>query len=149
MPRGADTIQRGLGVLGEGAGDAANVLVGGAGEELPLAIALLPDSRHRKGQQRQGGPRALDALDHLFDEGRLFEPVAEPCRGLHQCAMQTLPRQSAQRGDLGEDRRQARLVVTAHQEVVAKRQHDVDVRVAGESREQRGEARLHLRADSA
>ena len=68
LPLGADAVHRGLGVLGEGPCDPADLLVRLAGEELLLPVALLPEPRHREGQERQGAPRALDRRDHLVHE---------------------------------------------------------------------------------
>ncbi len=54
----ADALERRLGVLGQRAGDAADLPVGRAREEAALAVALLPEPRRGEGQQRQRAPLA-------------------------------------------------------------------------------------------
>ena len=76
LPLGADPVQRRLGVLGQRARDAADLLVRRPRQQLPLAVPLLPETRHREGQQRQRRPRPLHRLHHLVDEGLVLEAVA-------------------------------------------------------------------------
>jgi hypothetical protein len=144
LPWGAEAIHGGLGVLGERPSHAPEGLVGRARQSHPFAVAPLPQPRHGEGQLRQRRPRVLDGLHHLADQVLVLEPVAACGRRLDERARQVLARQRPKRREVAEDRRQRRVRVTPHQEVVGQREHDVDVRLLHQLPEDRREPRLRV-----
>ena len=59
-------------------------IVGRAGQELPLPVPLVPETRDREGQERQRSPLLLHRRDHLVHQRLVLETHTEPRRGLHQ-----------------------------------------------------------------
>ncbi len=131
-------------MAGQRPGDAADLGVGRARQELLLDVAHLPESGYGKGKKRQSPTRSFDGGDHLVHQRFVLEPVATPRGRLDQCAAQPVARHRLERGQGVDDSREGARLEAAHQEVVAEREEDVDVRLASEPAEERGERRLGL-----
>jgi hypothetical protein len=110
-----------------------------------VRVALLPQARNGKGQERQGGTSPFDRVQHLVHQRLVLEAVALLSRGLGDCAPQALPREGAKGCQLREDRHQGGMVVALHEEVVAQRKQYVDVGLRDQTPEKGGEALLRLR----
>ena len=76
-----NALERRLRVLRKRPGDAANLLVGPTGEQAPRAIAVLPETRHRKCEQRQRPALLGHLTQHVVDEPVILEPVPESSAG--------------------------------------------------------------------
>ena len=140
----AHALQHRLRVLCQGPGDAANLSVRLACEDLALAVPLLPKPRDGEREQRQRRPRPRDALHDLFDHCLVFEPVADLLSRLHQRPPEGTRREREQRREIGEEGPERRVLLRPHEEVVAQRHHDVHAGVGREPAEKVGEARLHV-----
>ena len=64
----SDALERRFGMLRQRAADAADFLVGRAGQQAALAIAPIPEPRHGEGDQRQRAALARDLREHLLDD---------------------------------------------------------------------------------
>ena len=140
----ADAVHRGLGVLGEGAGDTPDLLVGRASEQLPLPVPLLPQPGDGEGEERQRSSHPLHRVHHLLDQGFIFEAVALPLRRLHQRPPQRVAPHRQERRQLREDPHQRLVLPAPHQEVVPQRQEHVHVPVLRQPPEEGREPGLRL-----
>ena len=77
----ADGLERRLCVLGKRPGDAADLLVAPPREQAALAIPVLPETRHRKREQRQRPALLRHVTQHVVDEPLILEPVPESSAG--------------------------------------------------------------------
>ena len=134
----ADRLQGRLGVLGEGAGDAADPLVGLAGEQPALAVALLPQPAAAKASSGSA-PRSRPPRHHLVDQLVVSKPKPRR-RRLDQGAPQVVGDRRAEQRQVAEDRSERRVGVALEEEVVAQREHDVDAGRVHQPPQQLGEA---------
>ncbi len=142
--RGADRLERRLGVLGKSAGHAADVLVASAREQTALTIAVLPQARQCEGEQRQRPSLLRHLAQHVVHELLIFEPVTgEECR-LHQGAAQRGAGWRRERRQVGESGAQVLEGLALQQEIVPDGEEDVHVGVEHESAQELREAVLHL-----
>ena len=142
--RGADRLERRLGVLGKSAGHSADVLVATAREQAPLTIAVLPQARQCEGEQRQRPSLLRHVAQHVVHEPLIFEPVTgDKCR-LHQCASQRGAGWRRERRQVGENGAQVLEGLALQEEIVSDGEEDVHVGVEHESSQELREAVLHL-----
>ncbi len=104
QPVAADAVDGRFRVVCQGAGDTADVEVGLTGEQFSLAIALLPQPRHSKCEQRQRPALAGHRVQHLVRQCIVFERVAVLCRRLDDGSAKILGGGHLDRGEPGEDR---------------------------------------------
>ncbi len=117
--RGADRLERRLGVLGKRAGHAADVLVATAREQAALTIAMLPQARQCEGDERQRPSLLRHVAQHVVHEPLIFEPVTrDECR-LHQCAAQRGAGWRRERRQVGEGGAQVLEGLALQEEIVA------------------------------
>ena len=139
-PLDADPVDGRLGVARERAADAADVVVGLAGEQAGLAIALLPQPGGGEGQQRQRAALALDLGEHLVDQLVVLEAVAALGGRLDEGAAKGPPARAGRaRSARRRSARALRRSLAADQEVVAHAEQHVDVGLEDESVQEIGE----------
>ena len=138
-----DAVEGRLGVLRQGARDAANGVVRRPGEHSLLTVTAVPQGCRGKGQQRQRPPLPLDGAQHVGHQALVFEPVSGLHSRLHEGAPERVAGRRPERHQFAEDRPQPLVLLAAEEEVVAHREQDMDIGVQGESREQHREPGLH------
>ena len=136
-------------MLSKRPGDAADLLVAPPREQAPRAIAMLPETRHRKREQRQRPALLGHVTQHVVDEPVILEPVPGEQRRLHERAAQRRTEGRRERHQLGENRAEVFERLTPQQEIVPERQQDVHVGLEHESSEQLPQSGAVRRARSA
>ena len=139
----ADPPQRALGVLCQRATDAADLLVGSAGQVPLIAVAPLPQLRRSERQQRQRAALALHLRQHLLDQSVVLEVIAALDRRLHQGAPHVVTPWRIERRELREQRPQRLEAVAVHQKVVTHAQKNVHVGLHGQTCQELGKRLLH------
>ena len=133
-----------LRMLGQCSLDTPDPHVGRAGQELPLPVPLVPETRDREGQKRQRSPLLRHRRHHLVHHRLVLEAHTAPRGGLHQGPTQGLGGGRAQGRHISKDRSERGESVATEQEIVAEREEHVHARLLRQPAEERRETLLRL-----